>query len=168
VREGDGEVFALNKNPTGETTLAGLIEKYRTKQPKWPVPLKEGVDAGGGGGGGGSDAPAPATAAAGGGGGDDKSEFFHGPIKKAAADELLTGSDGQFLIRSKGDSNTDFILSIVYKDAPTHHTLVRTGEGEVFALNKNPTGETTIAGVVEKYRTKQPKWPVPLKEGVSA
>jgi hypothetical protein len=81
---------------------------------------------------------------------------------------MLTGSDGNFLVRSKGGSETDFILSVVYKGAPTHHVLAREGVGEIFALNKNPTGETTIAGVVEKYRTKQPKWPVPLTEGVAA
>ena len=37
-----------------------------------------------------------------------------------------------------------------------------------FTLNKQPTGETTIEGVIEAYRTKRPKWPVPLTDGVAA
>ena len=102
---------------------------------------------------------------------DGETPFFHGAIKKGAADALLSADDGlsdagKFLIRSKGDSVTDFILSVVYKGAATHHTLVRDGEGEEFKLNKQPTGASTMADLIEKYRSKQPKWPVPLTDGV--
>ena len=90
-------------------------------------------------------------------------EFFHGPIKKEAADELLEADDGfdvkgKFLVRSKGDSTDKFIISVVYKGAGTHHNLVREGEGEEFMLNKQPTGCTSIPEMLEKYRSKQPKW----------
>merc|ERR1712146_508892 len=73
---------------------------------------------------------------------------------------------GKFLVRNKGTSTDDYILSVVYKGAPTHHALVRPSEGAEFTLNKQPTGETTIEGVIDAYRSKRPKWPVPLTEGV--
>ena len=118
--------------------------------------------------------PAPAPSSGGGGGGvaGDHGEFFHGGIKKGEADALLLADDGaeangKFLVRSKGGSSNDFILGVVYKAAATHHVLVRPAEGEEFTLNKVPTGCTTIPEVLEKYRSKQPKWPVPLKDGVA-
>ena len=72
------------------------------------------------------------------------------------------GTAGKFLVRSKGASTDVFIISVIYKGQPTHHNLVRDGDGEEFALNKQPTGCTNISDVLEKYRSKQPKWPVPL------
>ena len=68
----------------------------------------------------------------------------------AAADELLAADDGfskkgKFLIRSKGASTNDFILSVVFKGAGTHHVLARESDGAEFTLNKTPTGCTTIA-----------------------
>ena len=78
--------------------------------------------------------------------------FFHGGIKKAAADELLLadngdGVTGKFLVRSKGGSTNDFILSVVYKGAATHHAVARAGEGEEFTINKTASGQSTIAAV---------------------
>ena len=67
---------------------------------------------------------------------------------------------------NKGISENDFILSVIYKGVPSHHRLARGSEGEEFSLNKTPTGCSTLADFVEKYRTKQSKWPVPLTEGV--
>jgi hypothetical protein len=109
----------------------------------------------------------------GGGGGDGMSPWFHGPIKKTEADALLEAgggfsNSGKFLIRQKGSSTNDFILSVVYKGAGTHHVLNRESDGAELLLNKTGTGCTTIAEVVEKYRSKQPKWPVPLTDGVPA
>merc|ERR1712054_165712 len=75
---------------------------------------------------------------------------------------------GKFLIRAKGDSTDAFILSVVYKGAGTHHNLVRDGEGSEFTINKAPTGCDNFADFLEKYSSKQPKWPVPLVEGVAA
>ena len=65
--------------------------------------------------------------------------------------ELLLADDGasiagKFLLRSKGDSNDDFILSVIYKKTATHHAVVR-GD-EQFTVNKQPTdGATTLEQV---------------------
>jgi hypothetical protein len=133
VRADDGEEFSLNKQPTGTYTLDELVEKYASKQPKWPVALTSGVpneaEAGGGGGGGGGDAK-------GSGGGEHAgndnpdTDWLHEKIKKADADALLladggAGNSGKFLIRRKGASQHEFVLGVIYKGAPTHHTLVR-------------------------------------------
>jgi len=100
--------------------------------------------------------------------------YFHGPLAKDAAEELILGDDGastsgKFLIRSKGKSNDEFILSVIYKKSATHHTVAREGAGEEFKVNKQPSdGATTLEAVVAFLRNKNPKWPVPLTEAVSA
>ena len=98
-------------------------------------------------------------------------QWFHESIKKPEADELLLADGGEsiagkFLLRRKGAAENDFILSVIYKGAPTHHAVAREREGKEFAVNKTPTGKTDLEGVVEYLRSKQPKWPVPLTEGV--
>lgn len=98
-------------------------------------------------------------------------QWFHESIKKPEADELLLADGGEsiagkFLLRRKGSAENDFILSVIYKGAPTHHAVAREREGKEFAVNKTPTGKTDLEGVVEYLRSKQPKWPVPLTEGV--
>ena len=87
--------------------------------------------------------------------------FFHGGIKKAAADELLLadngdGVTGKFLVRSKGGSTNDFILSVVYKGAATHHAVARAGEGEEFTINKTASGQSTIAAVSTSAASRAP------------
>eukprot|EP00041_Stephanoeca_diplocostata_P031613 m.988954 g.988954 ORF g.988954 m.988954 type:complete len:1536 (+) comp23994_c0_seq4:216-4823(+) len=182
AREGPGSEFSLNKQPTGEKTLNGVLETYKKKRPKWPVPLTKGVKAKGGAKakgsgskekGGGTAARASTTKAAPPAQAGGVFNFLHQNISKSQADELLlanggSGTSGKFLVRSKGSSGTSFVLSVIYKGAPTHHILAQESVGGEFLLNKQPTGETTIAGVVQRYRTKQPKWPVPLTEGVSS
>ena len=177
-REDEGSEFTLNKNPTGQMTLEDCVEHFRSKRPKWPVPLTEGVPSSGGGGGGGSAAkPAakPAAKAApskGSSGGGGKQPWLHN-IKKPESEELLLadgGEDaaGKFLIRRKGTSENDFFISVIYKGKPTHHALSREDEGSEFTLNKNPTGQMTLEDCVEHFRSKRPKWPVPLKDHVPA
>ena len=172
---------------------AQVEQKYASKQPKWPVPLKAGVPGhggGGGGGGGGESAPTPAPAAAaaapvptkataapagggGGGGGGNDTDFLHGDIGKAKADELLLanggeGKSGKFLFRAKkGGEGNAFFLSVMFNGKPTHHNITRDAPGAKLSLNKNPTGQTTLASLHNYLKTKQPKWPVPLKQGVS-
>ena len=51
---------------------------------------------------------------------------------------------GKFLVRAKGTTGNDFVVSVIYKKEATHHNLVREAEGEEFKLNKVPTGCTTI------------------------
>ena len=173
ARVAEGEDFALNKVPTGCSTFEELVAKYGSKQPKWPVPLTEGVP----GSAGAAPAAAPATPGRGGGGGGgnggEDAQFLHSGLNKADAEALLLadgGADdsGKFLVRTKGASGNDFILSVVYKGAPTHHALSRPDEGSDFTLNKAPTGQNSIGGVITAYRSKRPKWPVPLTTGVPA
>ena len=181
MREDEDSEFTLNKQPSGQTTLAGVIEHYGKKRPKWPVPLTTGVPAGGAQIKSKStpaavmEAPAEAAAApsngsSGGGGGNHP--WLHN-IKKPEAEELLLadgGEDatGKFLVRRKGKSENDFFISVIYKGKPTHHTLSREDDGAEFTLNKQPSGQTTLEDCVEHYRSKQPKWPVPLKDHVPA
>jgi hypothetical protein len=152
-----------------------------TKSKKWPLALTDGVPnaaavaaaASGGAAAAQAAAAAPQKAVGGGGGGvpKDMTAWYHGPISKADADALLLADGGaaeagKFLIRQKGTSDNDFIMSVVFKKAGSHHALVRTGEGTEFTVNKGPSGATTLEGVVEFLRTKTKKWPVPLKTGV--
>lgn len=169
ARESLGAEFMLNKQPTGETTLNGVLETYRKKRPKWPVPLTNGVRAKGGG----TSPPLPASSSSAAPSGQKGGgfNFLHKNISKSQADALLlanggSGKSGKFLVRSKGSSGVSYVLSVIYKGAATHHILAQESAGGEFLLNKQPTGETTVAGVVQRYRTKQPKWPVPLTEGV--
>jgi len=164
VRAGEGAEFTLNKNPTGSTDLAGVAEFCKKKTKKWPVKLVEGViglpNPNGGGSGGGGGGPNPLGT------------FFHGKLKKAEADQILLadggeGVNGKFLFRSKADPpGNDFILSVIYKKKPSHHTVARAAEGEEFTLNKNPTGKATLIELAEHLNQKRPKWPVPLTKGV--
>ena len=47
ARNSDG-LLQVNTNVTGCTTLDGLVAKLQTKQPFWPVPLREYVKNSGG------------------------------------------------------------------------------------------------------------------------
>jgi hypothetical protein len=183
VRTGDGTEFTINKGPCGgATTIEAACKFLETKTKKWPLALTDGVPnaaavevaASGGGAMAARVAPAPATHAAPASSGEDNygdnTEFLWEGLKKDAADELLLadGGDsvsGKFLIRRKGTSANEFILSVVFKGKPSHHQLVRVDEGEVFTLNKMPTGATVLAKVVKWLRVKQAKWPVKLTEG---
>ena len=177
VRAAPGGELSLNKTPTGTTTLAGLHEYLKTKQPKWPVPLTEGVPSGGGGGGcggGGGNtgtAPAPATAPAAAVAASAPSDgnglyFFEG-LKKEGAEKLLLadgGADisGKFLFGGKANKG---LLSVIYKGKPTHHALAKAA-GAKYTLNKNPTPCNNLEEVAKYFNQKRPKWPVPLTEGV--
>ena len=117
-----------------------------------------------------SDDDAPASS--GGGAGSLDTPFFHGALQKEAADLLLLADDGastsgKFLFRSNKASPNEFILSVIYQGTATHHTVVRTGDGEEFALNKDPTGQSTLADLAEWLRETRPAWPVALTEGVT-
>ena len=180
-REDDSAEFKINKQSTGCTTLEDAVQFLSSKQKasKWPLALTNHVSSSGGGDGseGGADASAAAAepqaepraepAAAGGG-----PSFFHGPIKKGAADELLLadggdGVNGKYLVRSKPSApDTDFILSCIYKGNPTHHALVRPAVDEEFTINKQPTGCYTLEDCVVYLAEKRPKWPVKLTDFV--
>jgi hypothetical protein len=97
--------------------------------------------------------------------------YFHGAIGKSEADALLLadGGDrtsGKFLFRSKRESSDNFILSVIYKGKPTHHSAEREGKGKEFALNKVPTGANTLEELAIFLEKKNASWPVPLIVGV--
>jgi len=174
AREAKGEEFSLNKNPTGCTTLKELAEYLKTKRPKWPVPLTKGVPKDGGGGGGGAKSTPASPQKKSSSGSEDPSglAFFHAGCAKGQAEELLLADGGgeqtgKFLVRPKKGSTDDFILSVIYKGAPSHHNISRPGAGEEFTINKTPTGKSSLGDVVDHLRAKQPKWPVPLKGHVA-
>ena len=88
-------------------------------------------------------------------------DWLFGKVVKADAEEKLladggSGVSGKFLVRQKGADQDNYILSVIYKGAPTHHALARAGEGEEWTLNKTPTGCTEMEAVIAKYRSKQP------------
>lgn len=107
-------------------------------------------------------------ASGGGGGGLFGPSYMFGAIKRSKAEELLAANNGlaipgKFLIRTKGDSVTDYLLSVVYNGAATHHALVQWDEDEEFTINKSPTGGAmSIPEVVQYLRHKRRGWPVPL------
>jgi len=168
-----------------------VLEKYRSKQPKWPVPLTDGIKGPATGKkkpakkASASKAAAPAASAA----AEDEyieieeeeevdveveveiedpmSSYYHGPIPKAGAETKLEADDGfettgKFLFRQKGSNENKFILSVVYKGKPTHHAVERESEGEPFAVNKKDTGKTTLVELVKLLSKKQPKIKWPI------
>lgn len=50
---------------------------------------------------------------------------------------------GKFLLRPKGNTGNEFILSVIYKGAATHHTVSRDSEGEELSINNQPAGGAT-------------------------
>lgn len=54
---------------------------------------------------------------------------------------------GKYLVRQKGAADTDYILSVIYKGAASHHALTRDAPGDEFSINKAPTGYTSIPEV---------------------
>jgi hypothetical protein len=187
VRKSEGAEYAINGQPTGQTTLANVTAYLGTKQPKWPVALVQRVSPGDQ-----STAPpspvkattpppkakpvvkkappaeAPAAAATAHGAGEFGAHF-HGDLSKAEADQLLlanNGTDGKWLVRSKGGSTDTLIFGVIYRGKPTHHALIRSGPGAEFLLNKEPTRCTDVGAVEAYLKVKRAKWPVPLTEGV--
>eukprot|EP00035_Acanthoeca_spectabilis_P017724 m.373536 g.373536 ORF g.373536 m.373536 type:complete len:792 (-) comp16690_c0_seq26:7356-9731(-) len=155
VKSEIGGEFKLGKELTGFTSLKEVLIYYREARPKWPValtylvPVRVGVQP--------LDKPSALVPI--------EEPAVHVGISKADAEKLLAfATDGVHLVRTRDESTpqTKFILSVVYKGKPTHHPLVRPSEGEMFTLNKLPTGHNTLGGVLAQYREVQHKWPVPL------
>ena len=72
------------------------------------------------------------------------SPFLHDIGQAEAEARLLADGgknvEGRFLVRREDGSATTFVLSVVFKKKPTHHALVRTGDGAKFMLNRRDTG----------------------------
>ena len=94
--------------------------------------------------------------------------YMFGAIKRSKAERLLAANNGlaisgKFLIRAEGDSVTNYLLSVVYKGAATHHALVQWDEDVEYTINGKTTGGAmSIPEAVQYLRNKRPGWPVPL------
>jgi hypothetical protein len=100
------------------------------------------------------------------------SPWLHSGLSKEAAERLLTTAgldDGRFLVRRRAGVAGEYVLSVVYKGAPTHH-LVAKGGGDDGALviNKKSYGShnKTIRDLVKTLSKKGPGWPVALDKPV--
>jgi hypothetical protein len=104
----------------------------------------------------------------------DMPSWFHGFLSKMEAEGLLlendgAGRDGKFLLRSKGMSTDDLILSVIFRGRPSHHSLKRASPGKVYIVNKKINTDCTELGEVRSYLSRtQKRWPVPLGEYVVA
>lgn len=97
------------------------------------------------------DAPAPLTGPAG-SQEPDSLPFYFTSLSKAAADDMLTasqGAEGTFLLRlyQPGDMN-QFVLGVIYNGKPTHHLIKRAAVGAEYTINFQATAATTLAEVV--------------------
>ena len=59
----------------------------------------------------------------------------------------------------------DYVVCVVFQGVPMHQLIARNNDG-LLQVNTNITGCTTLDGLVAKLQTKQPFWPVPLREYV--
>ncbi|EGD80987.1 hypothetical protein PTSG_01569 [Salpingoeca rosetta] len=86
---------------------------------------------------------------------------------KKEAERALTSQgmqDGNFLVRARAKNDlSSFILSVIYKNQPTHHLMTVSPEGGV-SVNKNSCGTAkTISQALTFLRASRPWWPVPLQ-----
>ena len=148
--------WCLESNAVTNSGLQALVIKCRTKQPWWPVPLKEHLTASlqmGSFGAGGAATPAKAAAApkkaaapssssggGGGGGGGSGQPWLHPKMSNPDASAMLQGnSDGYFMIRVHNADSSQYVVSVVFRGKPTHHLCVAP-DGAVSTVNKKPTG----------------------------
>eukprot|EP00049_Salpingoeca_infusionum_P013907 m.259240 g.259240 ORF g.259240 m.259240 type:complete len:801 (-) comp15551_c0_seq8:68-2470(-) len=65
------------------------------------------------------------------------------------------------------EAPNQYILSVMYKGAATHHLIARQDASETFNLNKKPTRCTRLDDVIDSLKHASDTWPVPLKTPVS-
>ena len=99
--------------------------------------------------------------------------WFHGPITKVQAHELLLADSGQdingkFLLREKVDNPLITILSCIYRKRPTHHLVQIDVDKHLWKVNRAHCPEDVIKmkDVVDYLRETHPWWPVALTDGV--
>jgi len=95
--------------------------------------------------------------------------WLHGDISKEEASEIITKAgldNGRYLVRSRAGKKTEFVLSVVYKEKPTHH-LISKVDGN-YLINKKSYGDhpkvSALIATLQKPGT--PSWPVPLDKPV--
>eukprot|EP00730_Choanoeca_flexa_P019167 TRINITY_DN9353_c0_g1_i1.p1 TRINITY_DN9353_c0_g1~~TRINITY_DN9353_c0_g1_i1.p1 ORF type:complete len:1142 (+),score=314.28 TRINITY_DN9353_c0_g1_i1:24-3428(+) len=92
-------------------------------------------------------------------------EEVHPKMPKETAESLLASKsigDGTYLLRRKGANPNEIILSVMFKDKPSHHLISRPDKSSDYQINKKPTGGDTLQHVVKFLGRKHPFWPVPL------
>jgi hypothetical protein len=71
------------------------------------------------------------------------SDWFHGKISREVAEARLADAgtgDGLFLVRSKGVTGREFVISFLRNSAPFHFTLVQAESGEYVLQSRRCTG----------------------------
>lgn len=172
IRQGDASPYIINKKlDTGCSSIDDVIAFLRTKRKYWPLELTEGVAIAS------SESVAPPTT------GGVRTEtvvertvipsFYHGKLGKKAAEQMLladsgSASQGKFLFRSKADdTETEFIISVIFKGKPTHHNMVRKSPADAFVVNgKLNTEAQSLEDAIQFLRTKRKGWPLELSDGI--
>eukprot|EP00041_Stephanoeca_diplocostata_P043216 m.12270 g.12270 ORF g.12270 m.12270 type:complete len:577 (+) comp9621_c0_seq2:304-2034(+) len=98
--------------------------------------------------------------------------WLHGDVARADAEALLGTDDGSFLVRarkSKGKAvDGEYVLSVVYKEKPTHHS-VKTGDDGILTINGKPHGKkSSIEDLVQYLGQKRKGWPVALDKPIAS
>ncbi|EGD75476.1 hypothetical protein PTSG_06550 [Salpingoeca rosetta] len=98
--------------------------------------------------------------------------WLFGTITKDQASTLLMHDGayptGRFLVRRRPGSEDDYVLSLNFKNRPTHHLIKKTESG-VLTVNKQDFGGfTTLEQIISKLSSDSlpPKWPVKLTDAV--
>lgn len=60
-----------------------------------------------------------------------------------------TGTDGDYLVRTRNLDNGEFILCVVFRGKATHHLVKREGDGTLTVNNKPTGGARTMAQVIK-------------------
>jgi len=180
------EESTINKKSTGVKGIEATINKIKNRQPFWPVPLTNfvpGPDS--------SDkhqnvspvrpvASKPKLSApTGSSGGTNRQSttkkgpprWLHPEMGKPEAEELLKQGgavpDGKFLVRKLPESQ--FVLSVCYKNKPTHHKVALNDAGVMCVGGKQYSTAKNIKTLVKHLSSNPapPKWPCPLVMGVA-
>lgn len=151
----------INKKSYGDgyDNLEDLIEGLSSGAKGWPVRLTDHVPSGDDDGGDDSD--------------DNGDEggmpwLYPASTTREESESLVAGKpDGTFLVRKRGGSSTEFVLTVVYKGKATQH-LVKTGNGSPTINGKSYVATKTISGLIKGLGKKGVKgWPVPLTNPIN-
>jgi phosphoglycolate phosphatase-like HAD superfamily hydrolase len=93
---------------------------------------------------------------------ESNADWFMGEKDREAAEELLAGrKNGTFIVRTQ-NNNTSIVLSVVYKEKPTHHLIKKSNTADdTYIISKNQiyVKARTIRELIDKLSNE------PLPEG---
>eukprot|EP00037_Helgoeca_nana_P020524 m.203988 g.203988 ORF g.203988 m.203988 type:complete len:550 (-) comp25299_c0_seq3:1931-3580(-) len=95
-----------------------------------------------------------------------------GELSRQKAEGLVGTEDGTFLVRNRlkkggGIVEDEFVLTVVFKGKPTHHSIKRDEAGVLCVNNKPHGGKTTLEELIEYLGQKRKGWPVALDKPVA-